>query len=114
MLYLYESLLNNEEKVAMENSTIPYRVLNHNKGYIQLEVPSLVNKLSWSYLFKNNHPFQLPSGITDFRLNPLRGKISIEYEPEHINILDYIKKVASNPDVKRLLGKTVYEMPTPH
>jgi hypothetical protein len=98
----------------MNKYTVPYRILNHNNGYIQLQVPFLLNRLSWSYIFNNSLPFSIPTGIKDVRLNPIRGKISIEYEPEHINILDYIKKMASNPDLKRLLGEVYNEMPAPY
>ena len=89
----------------MDKHTIPYRILNHHSGFIQLEVPFLLNRLSWSHIFNNSLPFHIPFGIYDIRLNPIRGKISIEYEPENINILDYIDRMASNPDLKRILGK---------
>jgi hypothetical protein len=89
----------------MESAEIVYKVIFHTKGYIRLEVPSL-RKLSWSYLyanFKKSPPFPLPSGIKDFHVNPFKGNIVIRYEPENIDILHFIKNMASDPDVRNII-----------
>ena len=89
----------------METCQISYKVLFHTKGYIRLEVP-LLKKLSWSYLynnFKNPSRFPRASGIKNFHLNPLDGSMVITYEPD-INILEYIKNMATDPDIKNIIG----------
>jgi hypothetical protein len=91
---------------VMETSAIFYKVLFHTKGYIRLEVPTL-KRLSWSYLYKNFKkypPFPLPSGIKNYHLNPLTGSMVISYEPDSINILEYIKNMASNADINSIIG----------
>jgi hypothetical protein len=90
----------------MENPGIFYKILFHTRGYIRLEVPVL-KKLSWVYLYKNfkkSSPFPLPSGIKNFHLNPLTGSMVISYEPDSINILEYIKNMASNADINSIIG----------
>jgi hypothetical protein len=91
-------------KRLMENSAISYKILYHKNGYIRLEVPS-IKKLSWSLLFMNvkNPPFTIPLGIKDFHLNPLKGNIVITYEPDNIDILKCIGKMASDPEIRRML-----------
>jgi hypothetical protein len=91
---------------VMEKSAIFYKVLFHTRGYIRLEVPTL-KRLSWSYLYKNfktSSPFPLPAGIKNFHLNPLTGSMVIYYEPDSINILEYIKNMASNADINSIIG----------
>jgi hypothetical protein len=98
-------MLSTEEKIMKEHSVIPYKILYHERGYIRLEVPSL-KKLSWSFLFMNcreTTPFPVPSGIKDFHVNPLKGSIVITYEPDDIDILKYIRKIASDPEIKRMI-----------
>jgi len=90
----------------MEESAIFYKILFHTRGYIRLEVPSL-KRLSWTYLyktFKKSSPVPLPSGIKNFHLNPLTGSMVISYEPGSINILEYIKNMASNADINSIIG----------
>ena len=93
------------EKEIKEESSIPYRILYHRKGYIRIEVLSLTS-FSWSLLFMNlkkSPPFPLPAGITDFHVNPLKGSIVITYEPDDIDILKYIKKMASDPEIRKIM-----------
>jgi len=94
---------------------IPYRILYHDKGYIRLEVPA-VRRLSWAYLFENlrkAHPFPLQSGIKNFYVNPLTGSIVITYKPDDIDILAYIDRMASSPDIREIIQGGKYEMPSP-
>jgi len=84
---------------------LTYTVLYHEKGYIRLSVPSLKN-LSWFYLFLNFRkalPFSLSPAIKDFQVNPLKGDIVIVYEPDRIDILDYIRQITLDPKVKKLI-----------
>ena len=88
----------------METCQISYKVLYHAKGYIRLEMP-LLKKLSWSYLynnFKKSSRFPIPSGIKNFHLNPLTESMVITYEPD-INIFEYIKNMATDPDIKNII-----------
>jgi hypothetical protein len=90
----------------MENAAIFYKILFHTKGYIRLEVPTL-KRLSWAYLYKNFNKsphFPLSSGIKNFHLNPLTGSMVITYEPDGINILEYINDMPSNPDMNSIIG----------
>ena len=90
----------------MENHAIFYKILFHARGYIRVEVPAL-KRLSWSYVYKNfkkSLPFPLPSGIKNVHVNPLSGSMVISYEPDSINILEYLKNMALNPDIKGIIG----------
>jgi hypothetical protein len=99
----------------MDLSGISYRILYHNKGYIRLEMP-IIRRLSLTYLFENlrkAHPFPVPPGIKNFYVNPLTGSIVITYELEDINILEYVDRMASSPDIRELIQGGKYEMPSP-
>jgi len=94
---------------------IQYRILYHDKGYIRLEVPT-IRRLSLTYLFENfrkAHPFPVPSGITNFYVSPLTGSIVITYKPDDIDILAYIDRMASSPDIREIIQGGKYEMPSP-
>jgi hypothetical protein len=89
----------------MRTNPVSYRVLYHGEGQIKLEVP-LLKKLSWTFLynsFKNSPFYPLPLGINNIRVNPLTGNMIIKYEPDNINILDYIKGMASDPNIKKMI-----------
>jgi hypothetical protein len=92
-------------KDSMENAAISYKILFHTKGYIRLEVPAL-KRLSWAYLYKSfkKPPLPVSSGIKNFHLNPSTGSMVITYEPDSINILEYIKNMASNADINSMIG----------
>ncbi len=90
-----------EQKTAHLN----YKILYHKSGYIRLEIPSL-RKLAWSVFFtrfRKTLPFTVPPAIKDFHVNPLKGSVVITYEPEKIDILDYIRKMAADPHVKTMM-----------
>jgi hypothetical protein len=89
----------------MESSGILYRVLYHCKGYIRLEVP-ILKRLSWVVMFENvkkSLPFRIPAGIRDLHVNPLQGSIAIAYEPGNIDILSYIKNLATGPEIEKII-----------
>ena len=88
----------------MENSAIFYKILFHTRGYIRLEVPVL-KRLSLAYLYKHYRkapPF--PAGIKNVHVNPLTGSMVIAYEPDSIDILEYLKNVVSNSDMNSIIG----------
>ena len=100
----------------MNLSEMSYKILYHVKGYIRLELPSLRN-LSWSFMFKNlkKSPFlPIPSGINHFHVNPVSGSMVILYDPDTIDIFEYLKKIASDPAVKKSLKDKYHEMPSSH
>lgn len=84
---------------------IDYKVLYHNKGYISLQVPSLAT-LGLLFIlkdFKNRFPLPLPDAIKDFSVNPLSGNLVIVYNPNAIDILEFIREMANNPDVQKMI-----------
>jgi hypothetical protein len=86
-------------------SRIQYKILYHTKGYIRLEIPSL-RKLALPFLFTTSRkklPFPVHPGIRDFHINPLKSSLVIVYEPDTVNILDYINSMASDPAVKKII-----------
>ena len=92
--------------MQMSETVMPYRILHHVSGCIHLEVPSLT-RFTWLFLFRkfrNEPPFQLPSGIKSFLVNPSKRNVAIRYEPTSINILECIDKIAVHPDVKKIMG----------
>lgn len=95
-------MLENDAKKA---ASLSYKILYHGNGYIRLEVPSL-RKLAWSLFFstfKSAFPFALPSAIKRFDANPLTGNIIIAYDPNDIDILDFIEKMAGDPEILKIV-----------
>jgi len=91
--------------MTKQHADLTYKIVYHKNGYIRLEVP-LLKKLSWSFLFmtfKKTPPFPLHAAINDFHVNPLTGNLVINYDPDRIDILDYIQKMASDPTMKSLM-----------
>lgn len=95
-------MLENDAKKA---ASLSYKILYHGNGYIRLEVPSL-RKLASSLFFstlKSAFPLALPSAIKSFDANPLTGNIIIAYDPKDIDILDFIEKVARDPEILKIM-----------
>jgi hypothetical protein len=93
------------ENMTSQHAELTYKILYHKSGYIRLEIPSL-RKLAWALFFRNfkiTLPFPLPPAIKGFHINPLTGNIVLTYEPDHIDILEYIRKMASDPNMKNIL-----------
>jgi hypothetical protein len=80
---------------------ISYRIIHHVPGRIRIEVP-LIKNLSISGLLqmsKQLSTIPIPEGIKDIRPNPLSGSIVITYKPEKINIVEYLKDIASSVEL---------------
>lgn len=93
------------QSAERKKAALEYKILYHKNGYIRLEIPSL-RKLAWSIFFtsfRKTLPFNLPPAIKNFHVNPLKGSVVIIYEPEKIDILDYIRKMAADPRVKTMI-----------
>jgi hypothetical protein len=82
---------------------IRYRIVHSVPGRIRIEIPSIKGLSPKVLEGLSNIP--LPSGIEDIRPNPLTGSLLIRYDPARINIVTYLSDMASNDEIKRILGK---------
>ncbi|WP_333654481.1 HMA2 domain-containing protein [Dissulfurispira sp.] len=85
---------------------ISYRIIHHIPGRIRIEVPAIKN-LSISSLLQMSKQFSaipIPEGIKDIRPNPFSGSIVITYIPEKIDIIEYLKDIASSIEMQKLMG----------
>lgn len=91
---------------------IAYDIVHHIAGRIRLKVP-LIRKL---VLAKNipdhirNLSFiSLPSGIKNIRANPFAGSLVITYEPDEIDVLEFIKStidsLSTNAEIQKILSE---------
>ena len=80
---------------------IGYKVIHHVPGRIRIEIP-VIKGLSVE-AFKQLSAIPIPDGIRDVNPNPFTGSLVIIYEPEKIDILEYIKSMASNSVVQKVL-----------
>lgn len=83
-----------------------YKIIHHIPGRIRIEVPAIKN-LSISGLLemsKQLSTIPIPEGIDDIRPNPFSGSIVITYKPEKINIVEYLKDIASSAEIQKLMG----------
>ena len=92
---------------------ITYHIVHHVHGRIRLKVPfirklALINLKNIPERIKNFSFISLPDGIKNIRPNPFTGSLVIEYEPEEVNIMEFIKSaldvIASDKEIKELLG----------
>jgi hypothetical protein len=82
-----------------------YKIIHHIPGRIRIEVPAIKN-LSKSELLQMSKQFSsipIPEGIEDIRPNPFSGSIVITYKPEKINIVEYLKDIASSTVMQKLM-----------
>lgn len=85
---------------------VAYKIIHHIPGRIRIEVPAIKN-LSISSLLQMSKQFSaisIPDGIEDIRPNPFSGSIVITYKPEKINIIEYLKDIASSTEIQKLIG----------
>lgn len=85
---------------------ITYKIIHHIPGRIRIEVPAIKN-LSISELLQMSKQFSsafAPEGIDDIRPNPFSGSIVITYKPEKVNIVEYLKDIASSREMQKLVG----------
>ncbi|MCL0061228.1 hypothetical protein M1N43_00475 [Thermodesulfovibrionales bacterium] len=74
------------------------RVIHHVPGRIRIEIPS-IKGLSEENLVQASKGLSVLEGTKNIRPNPFTGRVVITYEPEKINIMKYIKALASNLEV---------------
>ncbi len=89
---------------------IAYDIVHHIAGRIRLKVP-LIRKL----VLAKNIPdhikdlsfISLPSGIKDIRANPFAGSLVIIYEPEEVDVIEFIKttfdSISSNAEIQKIV-----------
>lgn len=82
---------------------IEYRIMHHVPGRIRLEVLSL--KGLAIVTLKQLSVIPVPRGISSVRPNPITGSLVITYDPGQIDILQYMKEVVANNDIKRILER---------
>jgi hypothetical protein len=85
------------------NIMIQYKILHHVPGRIRIEVPS-IKGLSIKVLNRLSGII-VPCGIEDIRPNPLTGSLLIKYDPDRINIIAYLKDMASSDKIKSIINK---------
>ena len=100
---------------AMEKTEIPYKIILYSKGYVKVQMPSFKG-LSWSGLLKRfkRSSLLLPSGIKAINLDSFKGNLVITYDPDKIDILDYLENMSSNTELKQIVNRMKYEVPLPH
>ena len=92
------------KKTSIEKSfVIQYRIVHHVPGRIRVEVPS-IKGLSLRVL-ERLATISVPRGIEDIRPNPLTGSLLITYDPGQINIVAYLRDMASSDEIKNVLCK---------
>jgi hypothetical protein len=89
----------------MEHSEIPYKIIFYSKGCVKVEMPSLKGR-SWFGLLKRfkKSSLLLPSGIRDINLDPFKGKVIIAYDPDKIDILEFLESMSSNTELKKIVN----------
>lgn len=82
---------------------IDYSIVHHVPGRIRIGVP-LIKGLSVAVL-KQLSSVPIPAGIRDIHPNPVTGSLTIKYDPGNIDILEYLKKMASNMEIQNIIRK---------
>lgn len=81
---------------------IEYRVVHHVHGRIRLQAPA-IKKLSIKTL-KKLSDLPIPDGIKNVHANPITGSIVIIYDPEKMNITEYLKKMMTDEELLAIIG----------
>ena len=86
---------------------LAYNVVHHVPGRIRVEVPSIkrLPLRDLKKLFAAVSLIPTPIGIRDIRTNLLSCSLVIEYDPNIINILEYLKEMASHKDLLKALDR---------
>jgi hypothetical protein len=80
---------------------ISYKIIHHVRGRIRVEIP-LLKTLPWSEVEKLAS-IPVPEGIRDIRASLFGRSLVIEYDPQKIDILDYLRTMASDPEVEKAI-----------
>ena len=80
---------------------VHYKILHHVPGRIRIAVP-LLKKLPFSTLTELTS-IPLADGILAVEPNFLSLNLVIKYDPKKINILDYLRTMASHPEIEEAI-----------
>jgi len=80
---------------------IEFGILHHVPGRIRIEVPA-IRELPIRTLERLSN-ISFPQGIKNIRPNPLTGSLLIHYDPGLINIVTYLKDMASHEEMTCIL-----------
>jgi hypothetical protein len=90
---------------------INYEILHHVPGRIRIAVP-LLKKLSFSALAKLAS-IPLADGILTIEPNYLSFNLVIRYDPRKIDILAYMRTLASDPEIEKIVKGDAPESESP-
>lgn len=82
---------------------VSYKVLHHVPGRIRIAVPTL-RKAPLSLLMKLSS-IPLADGILAIEPNFLSFNLVIKYDPKKIDILEYLRAMASHPDIEKVINE---------
>ena len=88
----------------MEKTEIPYKIVLYSKGCVKVQMPSLkgLSRVGLLKRFKRSS-LLLPSGIKDINLDPVKGNVIITYDPDKVDILDFLEGMSSNAELKEIV-----------
>lgn len=92
---------------------IAYDIVHHIAGRIRLKVPlirKLVTARNLPEHIKNLSFISIPSGIKDIRANPFAGSLVITYEPDEIDVLEFIKSTIDSLSTNAEIQKIIREL----
>jgi len=81
---------------------INYSVVHHVRGRIRVQVP-IIKKLPVETL-KKLAVIPIPEGIKDVRANPVTGSVIITYDPDHVDIEGYLRKMMTDSEIVSIIG----------
>ena len=94
-------LVKNKLKIEEDIQMTAYKIAHHIPGRIRIEIHAL-KSLSFMELRKLAEKLQakpVPASIKEIRPNPLNLSLVINYDPENIDIIQYINEMVSCMDI---------------
>lgn len=82
---------------------VSFKVVHHIPGRIRIAVPA-AKGLTRKDAESLSH-IKLPPSVRNIRINPLNCNMIIEYDPKAIDIMAYLRQMASSKEIKDLLSK---------
>jgi hypothetical protein len=85
---------------------ISYKIMHHIPGRIRIEVP-FIKTLSTANLLELSgylSAMPIPEGIKEVRPSLFSASVVITYETGKIDIVEYIKNMASSIEIQKLIG----------
>jgi hypothetical protein len=85
------------ENIRRKKYMIPYAVTHHIPGRIRIQIP-LLKKMKLTDLKRVAYRISTggrPQGIRNISANPLTGRVTINYDPVSIDIMEYLRAMAA-------------------